>query len=348
MQGQVVALFRDRTAAEGQDDTVLGTRFGDARRLDVAKHVFAVLREDLRNGFPGRFGDGAVEFDDVSAGLLREEFRDGGLATAGHADEDEVRGVSGEFGGQVFDDFVIDLRVEEELVGADRLGDEHPEAVGVGDAERLRLQQQAGAQGVIDDVHHTGQALEGREVRDGREVVGVHADGRRVDDDVGVVMARQVVVGDERQIATPSADDQDFTGFFAAQGLEDRFAGASVTEDQHLFAGDVDAVRLEQVQEPEDVGVLGDELPVSAVQRVRRSDGFHRRREFVDEGQDGLFVGDGHVESPDVLLTHEGFQFLRCQFVKRVGFIAEGVVQEGGEAVAEVFPEKAVDVAHVS
>ena len=328
MKGQVVALSRDSAAAEGQDDAVSCSRCGDTRRLEVAEHVLAVLREDRRDRFACRLFDGAVQFDDFSAGLLREEFRNGRLAAAGHADEDEVRGGSGESGGQVFDDAVIDVRVEEEFMGADRLRDQHPEAVGMGNAECFRLQQKTGAKRIVDDIDDPGEVIETGQVRHRRQVVGVHADRCRVDDDVGVCVVREFVVGDERCIAPASADDQDLTGPFPAQGLEDRFAGAAAAEDQDFFAVDVDAVRVQQIQEPEDVGVLGDEPAVSAVQGVRRADGFDRRRQFVREGEDRLLVRDRHIEPADVLLFHKGFELLYRQFIEPVGFIAQRVVQE--------------------
>ena len=160
MQGQVVAFSRDSASSEGEDDAVLRTRFGDAFRLEVAEHVLAVLREDRGDRFPGRLLDGTVQFDDVPAGPLRQQFRDRRLPAAGHADEDDVRGVAGEFGGQVFDDPVVDLRVEEELVGADRLRDQHPEASRVGDAQFFRLQQESGAKRVVDDIDDTGEVFE--------------------------------------------------------------------------------------------------------------------------------------------------------------------------------------------
>ena len=94
------------------------------------------------------------------------------------------------------------------LLRLDSLGHQHGKPIGTGNPQRLCLQQQSGAAGVIDDIQYAGAAGKGRQVCRGRAVAGIHPDGCGVDDKVSVsVTAESFVV-----VRTGAGDHRDLPG----------------------------------------------------------------------------------------------------------------------------------------
>src|SRR5580692_3261383 len=73
-------------------------------------------------------------------------------------------------------------KLRPDLKGLRPLVHQHAQAVGEGQAERLRLREEPGLGRVVDHVVHGGDAGKGREV-DGGRLAGLETDARRVDHD---------------------------------------------------------------------------------------------------------------------------------------------------------------------
>ena len=76
----------------------------------------------------------------------------GGLAAAGHPDQQQVLGLPLHLGGDLLHLAVGDGGVQKALRRRLGLGHQHPQAVGPAQAPLLRLEEQPGAGGVIDEV----------------------------------------------------------------------------------------------------------------------------------------------------------------------------------------------------
>ena len=91
------------------------------------------------------------------------------------------------------------------------------------------------------------------------------------------------------------------------------------------------------------VGVEGQELSAPPHDGVDAADGGGAVIDLVAKGHDVHFVGDGHVESADVLPGEEGGQRLRLQLDEPVARTAQGGVDGHGPAVAQLPAQKTVN-----
>ncbi len=160
-----------------------------------------------------------------------------GLAAARHADEHDVAGA---FGDGIGDGLcpVLPLREQPpQLAGALGLRRQHQQPVAAGNAQRLRLQQQAGALGVVNHVKH--QLAVGKHFQRKRRLLHlrVHAHRGGVDHHGGVPVQVQVVIG-----VGPCAGNGDGVQPLSPKHGDRRFAGAAAAQHQGLLpvqAGDI-------------------------------------------------------------------------------------------------------------
>ena len=94
-------------------------------------------------------------------------------------------------------------------------------------------------------------------------------------------------------------------------------AGASASQDQHLFSGEIKAGPLYHAGKTETVGAVSEKSAVRTPdKRVDASCGGGHVTEFVTERDHGLLIGDGHVQTRPGPLPQEIFQLLRLFFVQ--------------------------------
>ena len=261
----------------------------------------------------------------------------GGLAAAGHAHQDPVLhpaaqgavGLLGADGG--------DHLPSEELGGAPGLLGQHVQPPQVGDAQGLRLLQQSGAGGVIDEVQHPLTVGELAQVHRGCGGVGIHAHRGGVDDDGGVLVAVQVVIvvlpgaGDHHNLPRPQLP----------QNILGREAGPPRAQHQALPAQDADAALPHHALKAGRVGVVPQQGAVQLFEHgVHAADGGGGLGEVVADGQHGGLVGDGDVQALEIPDPEKVPQPVRGDLKKLVVVVAKEGVKGWGVAVPQFFSQQ--------
>ena len=114
---------------------------------DKLSGTFFQTEEEIRPFFES-------QLEITGAGTLGQELTNPGFSTAGHPDEHPVFHLGPHLGHNGVLDALRDCLTGELLRGLGRLGHQHGEAVGAGNAPRLRLQQESGPGGVVNEVKH--------------------------------------------------------------------------------------------------------------------------------------------------------------------------------------------------
>lgn len=215
-----VAKHRARALAE----------LGECGRLPRAEGVLSTGGKNVRDGHARRLDDLRVAVEHRAVQPLGKQRRDGALAAAGHADEDDVFHLLPQQAVDAQDLRVVDHRIGEHLAAALGLRHEHVQSARARDAEALCLQQQRRARGVIDDIEHARALRKLPQVDGGFARVRVHTDRRGVDDHARVGVAVEIVV----VIRPMAGDDRHARAELLEHGLNGRGC-AAVAEHERLL-----------------------------------------------------------------------------------------------------------------
>ena len=164
--------------------------------------------KDVGDGAARLFYDLLVHIGQRAAQLLGQRLANGGLAAAGHADEEDVFRLPLQLGGNVGHQFVGQLFALEPLRGRFGLSHQHPQAVAPDGPPALGLEEQLSFGGIIDEVKDTLTLGELVQIHGGNSVVGVHTHRGGVDDDLGVGVAVQILI----VILSGTGDGDDLPG----------------------------------------------------------------------------------------------------------------------------------------
>jgi len=281
--------------------------------------------------------DIGVRIEHLAAERLAERLRHGGLAAAGHTDEDDVHRLALHEVDGVLERAGRRLFAGEDLARADGLRREHHHAVRAGDAEFFRLQQKLRAHGIIDEIDDGAAVREAQQIDDRLAVVRVHADRRGVHDELGVRVAGEVGV-----IVLPIAgDDDDLARLLLFERVHHRGGSAAAAEHEHLFRARREYRAAQQLFKAVDVRIVAVERSVGAADdRIDAADGARRFGELIAERRGALFVGDRNVQRVKIALPKEGLHFLRFGLIELILIVAEHGVDGRGIAVAELLSEK--------
>ena len=270
VQQGVVFQPGDAAAAGGENDAGALALLRQDLRFQGPEAIFPRLGEDLRNGHARFFGNEGVGLHHLPAQVPAQGGGHGGLAAAGHTDEDDVPQMAVDGALHPFQNAVVDDGAGELLAGTLGLGHQHGKAAGVGDPQFLRLKDQGRPGGVIDDVQHPLAVGKLPEVHRCGPVAGVHAHRGGVGDDPGVGVAVQVIV----VVGAAAGDDGD-AGPQLFQGGLYRDGSAAAAQHQGLFPGGVNAAAADHVEKAVKVCVVAVEGAVRA----------------ADDGVDALQLG---------------------------------------------------------
>ena len=275
---------------------------------------------------------------------LGEQRRDGALAAAWHADEDDVLHLLPQQTVDAQNLRIVDDRAGEHLAAALGLRHEHVQPARARDAEAFRLQQQRRARGVVDDVKHARALRELPQVDGGFARVRIHADRCGVDDHVRVGVAVEVLIiirpvaGDDRHVRTELLE----------HGLNGR-GRAAVAEHERLLPRDVDAAVAHEVLEAEGIGIVAVERAVRpADEHVHAAEPARDRRELGAVRDDRLFIRNGHVERVKIAAGQKRRKLLRRDLIEPVGIVGELRVDGRRIAVAELFAQKSAPHHHTT
>ena len=108
--------------------------------------------KQLRDGAARRLDHQGVGVHQRAAQPLGQGPAHGGLAAAGHTDEKQIPGLPLHLGGNLLHPAIRDGGVQKALRRRLGLGHQHPQSVGPAQPSLLRLEEQPGAGGVIDEV----------------------------------------------------------------------------------------------------------------------------------------------------------------------------------------------------
>ena len=115
-------------------------------------------------------------------------------------------------------------------------------------------------------------------------------------------------------------------------------AGAAGAQDHRFFPRHVNPSPAGQVDEAVDVGVAAGEGSVPVDHRVHRSDGGGPGVHLVAQGDHRPLVGDGHVQPLELPAAEEVLHLAGRRGQEAVVIARQGLVELGGEAVAQFLP----------
>ena len=281
--------------------------------------------------------DIGVRIEHLAAERLAERLRHGGLAAAGHTDEDDIHRLALHKVDGMLERAVRRLFAGEDLARADGLRREHHHAVRIGDAEFFRLEQELRAHGIIDEIDDGAAVREAQQIDDRLAVVRIHADRRGVHDELSVRVAGEVGV-----IILPLAgNDDDLARLLLFERVHHRGGRAAAAEHEHLLCARREYRAAQQLFKTVNIRVVAVELAVGAADdRVDAADGTRRFGKLVAERRGALFVGDRDVQCVKIALPEEGLHILRLDLVELVLIVAEHGVDSRGIAVAELLSKK--------
>ena len=189
MKQRVVSHLSHAAAAGGDDQRGLLAQPGQSLCLPVPENGLAVLRENLGDGLARKTDNFFVGIHQLSAEPVRQQSADGAFSAPRHSDEDDVCHLGGEGSVDFGNNGVVNGLAGKIFGGFLGLGDQHPKPVGAGNVKCFGVQQQLGAGGVVDHIQHPFQHGKPLQIHRGNAGVGIHADGGRVDNGGGVLVA---------------------------------------------------------------------------------------------------------------------------------------------------------------
>ena len=260
VQKVIVFLPRHTAAARGNDRAGALAEFGNGLALELSEFRLAVLFDELGTAHTVFLFDLGVAVKRDAVKLLSKARGNGALAAAGHADEHDVLHLKAQLFPDALGLAVGDVAVFKDLRRALSLRDEHVEPAHIRNVELFRLQDKRCTRGVVDDIEHTLELREERQVDGRHAAVRVHADGRGVHDDLRVRVTIQIVV-----VVLPLAGDDGHAA--RAHLLEhgtDRRGGAAGAEHERLFAIDLNAARPDHTGKAVGIGVVAVQRAVLA------------------------------------------------------------------------------------
>lgn len=220
---------------------------------------------------------------------------------------------------------------------------------------RRRLQQRR-APGMVDQIVHHGVRRHGlQKVQPGKGRTARHA--QRCGVHQQVTRGRRLLYGVLRQHdALPAAgelcgqrrgtlqaagahDDPTCTG--CRQRVAYGLGCAACAQQQHRPTLRVKALPGQTVQKARAVGVVADGTSLPDAHGVHRAAGSCRRVHLIQQGEDGLLVGHGHVEAGAAAVLgppDKGGKLLRAHrphvvAVRRTGLVDHGLMEQRRQAV---------------
>ena len=267
----------------------------------------------------------------------------GGLAAARHPDQNHVL--------QFFLQFTADLgyqrfavqRTACKILGRiHRLRHQHLKPADGHQTPVLGAQNQLGGKGVVHNIQNRFQLGQRRNVQKALPRLGVHAAGRRVDDDLHIAARSGLFIG-QCAVLAGAAGGQNFFGTPVAAYGAYRRMGAACAQNQHGLARKVDAMRLGQVGKARIVGIVAVQLPAAVHHRVDRPDGLGAGVDLVAAGDDHLLIGNGHIDRRKLPFFKKGAGLrLGGQGQQGIGVIGYFLVDDFGIAVSQLCPDQSV------
>ena len=309
-QGIDILLAQDDTAAGGDDQAVLRCQRPHHLGFDIAEIGLSVLRENVGNLSLFLFDDHLVRVHHPSAQLLRQEGSQRGLAGHGHAGQDNVAlGIEDLLIDQV-GRLPVKLPAREDLRGVDRLDDQHVEASRGRDPALLRLQDQDGAQGIVDHVDDTAQIGELTQLHRTCVNIRIHAAGGRVDNDLGVrVLLIHLLVSDRAVLAGP-ADPADDGSALILDHRAGGLAGSAAAQDEDLPARRVRPVQAQEFPYAKIIRIVSAQPAIPVDDGVDGPDPAGPVADLIQIRDHPLLVGDRHIDPFEILLPHEAVDFI--------------------------------------
>jgi len=259
------------------------------------------------------------------------------LPGAGHPDQDDVARLPGDGLGNRIRQLRRKRAAQEQFRRADPLRRQHGKPVARRDPQVVGLEEQGRAVRVINQVQYQPDIGERRKVHRGGAVSGVHAHGRRVDEEDRVFMAVQVAV----MVHSRPGDDDGADALIHEYGAH-RAGGPAAAQHDGFLAREGGGFLSQQVGKSPVVGVVPQKTAVFETDhRVDAADGFRARREPAAQGDHVHLIGDRHVEAVEVGIAHEAFHGPARHGVQRVLVVPDQAVYRGGKAVVQLLPDQA-------
>ena len=175
-----------------------------------------------------------------------------GFARPRHADQGDILLAVGQAFRHVQDALARGDLAGVALDSLRRLGHKHEQAADAGDAAALRLEHEARAGRVVDNVDDAFERIESFERAGGVGAVGEHAGRRAVDEQRGFGLLRDIVVVDLARAAYGHDGGAQIAEHHARRGA----GAASGSEHEGLLAGNINPQLLDQALKAKVVGVV--------------------------------------------------------------------------------------------
>ena len=181
---------------------------------------------------------------------------------------------------------------KEDFRRAFSLRDQHFQPVDRNQPPRPRIEEQPRFQRVIDDIHHRLARRKLRELDRRHQVLRIHPDGCRVDDQPCVRVAVKVAV----MVFARTGHDHDLPCAQIAEHAVRRHRRAAAAEHQYLASRDGNAVFLEQIPKAVVIRVVAPHGIAVEPNGVDAADATGHVTQLVAKGDDVLFVRNRHID----------------------------------------------------
>ena len=334
-------IFRtsDHTAAGGDDQTALFGHIPEYGGFHLPECLFSVLRENILNGFSGIFGNQIVAVNEFPAQCRSQSGAGGAFAAAGHANQGNVHAVLGHLFPNGLNDAVVQLHPLKNLGTPLGLGHQHPQTVYGHGAFFFCLPEKFRFVRVVDQIKGGLQLGEGLQRGDGSAVVGVHAHGSGIDEDLRVIVCVQ---RGEVDLAFPG-DGDNLSGMQIPEHCANGGGNAAVTEQQAGFAGYIHTAVANGVQKAVVIRIVAIQTSIRAADNgIDAADVPGLGRKLGAVGNDGFFIRNGDVDGVKRTGTEKLLQLFRAALEQIVIVAANHFMNLGGETVTQMFSQKSV------
>ena len=198
---------------------------------------------------------------------------------------------------------------------------------------------------VIHHVQHPFAAGEPLQIYRRRAVSRIHAQRRGVGDYLRIGMAGQIAV----IILSLPGNDGDAFRPQVLKHRADRHRGPAAAEDKGFFPADPNPAPGHKLFKAVSVGIVPVYAAVGAAHEgIDAADRRRFLRKRRAEGDNGLFIGNGHVQPVPVPFFQEILKLLRAFLIELIFIVRKLAVNGGRIAVAQLFPQKAASAHHIT
>ena len=239
----------------------------------------------------------------------------------------------------------VDRAAGKALAAARRLGDQHAQTAAAGNAEFFGLHQKRCARRIVDKVKYALALRKPAQIHGGFAVVRIHAQRRGVDNDLRVGVAVKILI----VVLAAARNNGNALRAHRMQYRADRNTGAAAPKHDGAAPRHPDAAAVDKAGKTKIIGIVPVQPAVRQMhQRVDAAKLPRLRRKHIAVWDNGLFIGDRHIEPVPFRTAQKQVQLLRRTLIKAIGIVGELRMDHGRIAVFELFSQQTAPKHHIT